>query len=102
MKERKTLDLTISAKACVLSMLVLVFFMLMIPVFQIGQNHEYRLRIASAEESIRQLDQVERTLKSEISMSRSPEALIDNVIQYSLDYDEIDSSSTVLVAKGSV
>ena len=70
MKERKTLDLTITAKACVLSMLVLVFFMLMIPVFQIGQNHEYRLRIASAEESIRQLDQVERTLKSEISMSR--------------------------------
>lgn len=99
MTRERRLTMTMTTKAMVLSSIVFIFLMMLIPVYQIGQNHEYRIRIAASQENIRQLEDIQRTLESEISIARSPEALIDNVVEHSLEYSEIDASSTVLVAK---
>lgn len=96
---KRRLSLSQRSKVFILSAIVLVFLVMVVPIYQIGANHELRLRIAAAEGSIRQLEDVERTLMSEISLAQSPEALIDNVVEYSLEYSEIDPSSTVVVAR---
>lgn len=96
-KRRFTLD--VAGKAMVLTMIVMLFCVMMVPIYQIGRNHEYRLRISQAQQRIQTLDELERTLESEISYAQSPEALIDNVVEYFLSYDEIDSSRTVMVAR---
>ncbi len=102
MEKTRKLGMSLTTKAVVLSLIVLTFLMMLIPVYQIGKNHEYRIRIANAKETIVQLEDMQRTLKSEISYSRSPEALIENVVEYSLQYDEIDPSAAILVAKAEV
>ena len=99
MTRGRRFSMTMTTKAMVLSAIVFIFLMMMVPVYQIGQNHEYRIRIAASQEKISQLEDIQRTLESEISIARSPEALIDNVVQHSLEYNEIDASRTVLVAK---
>ena len=43
----------------------------------------------------------ERTLESEISYAKSPEALIDKVVEYNLEYSEINPSSTLRIARSS-
>ena len=102
MQERRRISLSTAGKIAVLSMIIGLFLILMIPIYQMGENHQIRVRIATAEENIRSLEEKERTLKSELGYARSPEALIDNVVEYNLDYRQIDSSATTLVARGNV
>ena len=102
MSVKRRFSLDVAGKAMVLSMIIMLFLVMMVPIYQMGRNHEYRIRIAKAQEDIRSLDVLERTIESEISYAQSPEALIDSVVEYSLSYDEIDCASTIMVAKGGV
>ena len=101
-RTRRRLELDQATKALILAAIVFVFAMMLVPVYQIGHNHEIRIRIAASQENIRQLEDTQRTLKSEISVARSPESLIDSVVEYSIEYSEIDPDKTVLVARSDV
>ncbi len=99
MKTGNKFNLTTMSKAGTIALIMFMFFTLMIPLYQIGENHAYRMRIAQTKSSIMELEEIERTLESEISYARSPEALIDKVVEYNLEYSEINPSSTVRIAR---
>lgn len=90
------------AKVMTVSIIILTFLTLLVPVYQIGENHEVRLRIAQAKDEILHLEDRQRTLVSEISGSGTPEALIDHVAEGGAYYTSIDSSNSYLVSRESV
>ena len=101
MKTSNRFNLTLISKIATVGLIIFMFFTLMIPIYQIGENHAYRMRIAQAKSSIMELEEIERTLESEISYAKSAEALIDKVVEYNLEYSEINPSSTLRIARSS-
>ena len=92
--------LTPVRKAIIFMSIGLVFIVLLIPLFQQGQNHTYRRLIVQSEKNIERMEETERILKSNVALARSPESLIDEVIRKEIDYEAIDASSAILIARG--
>ena len=66
MKTTNRFNLTLISKIATVGLIIFMFFTLMIPIYQIGENHAYRMRIAQAKSSIMELEEIERTLESAV------------------------------------
>lgn len=85
-------------KVMIMSSLVIMFLFMFLPVYQSGVTHTYEELIAQSEAGISEMQARIRELEGAIASARSPEALIDQIVEQRVSYEAIDASSTVRVA----
>jgi type II secretory pathway component PulM len=86
-------------KAVIISLIIVIFISCFVPLYQvcIYQQRQYQLRA-----NVRHVEELEediRVLNAKISYSKTPEALINQVIEQQLDYKNIDYNSSFRIAR---
>ena len=99
MNRENSVKLTKSGKIMIMASLVVIFFFMFLPVYQSGVNHTYEELIAQSEAGILTMQAKIRELEGSIAEKRSPEALIGQIIEQQVSYEEIDASQAVRIAK---
>jgi len=92
--------MNLKTKCLIIASIVLLFFVLFIPLYQIGVSNTYEEMIRTSENSINELENKIRLLEGEIASAAMPEYLIDQVIEREITLESIEASSTVRIAKG--
>lgn len=99
MKSENSARISKQGKIMIMASLVIMFLFMFLPVYQSGVTHTYEELIAQSEAGISEMQARIRELEGSIASARSPEALIDQIIEQRVSYEAIDASSTVRVAR---
>lgn len=96
--ENSSVRISRQGKVLIMTSLIVMFLFMFLPVYQSGVTHTYEELIAQSEAGISEMQARIRELEGSIASARSPEALIDQIIEQRVSYEAIDTSSTVRVA----
>lgn len=94
-----TMKISRNGKIMIVAALVVMFLFMFLPVYQSGVSHTYEELIAESQSQIREMQSQIRELEGSIAQARSPESLIDQIIEQRVSYEEINSANTLRVAK---
>jgi hypothetical protein len=86
-------------KALILALIVVILVCCFIPLYEACIYQQRQFAIARTSQEILSLEEDIRVLNAKISYSRSPEALINQVVEQQLDYRNIDYSTSFRIAK---
>ncbi len=93
------IQISIQTKICILASIFIILAVCFIPLYQacIYQQNQYQLMVNS--QKAEKLEEEIRVLTANISFSKSPEALINQVVEQKLDYQNIDYNTSFRVAR---
>ncbi len=87
-------------KAGIICMVVVIFALMFLPLYQIGVANTYEALIQTSENTINELENKIRQVEGDIAIARMPEYLIDRADFEKLTFESIDSASSVRIARG--
>lgn len=99
MSENIRLQISNKGKAMILASIFIILVSCFVPLYQVCmyQENQYNLKLNSQRAS--ELEEDIRVLTASISYSKSPEALITQVIEQKLDYQNIDYNTSYRIAR---
>lgn len=98
--KNEIIRLTRSMKVGIIVSVFGLFFSLFVPLWQQGVNVMYRRQLALAKAKVLEQKEDVRMLEARIASLRMPESLIEQVIEQGIDYQNIDASSAIMIARG--
>lgn len=90
---------SIKIKSLIVVAVLVLFLCCLIPLWQISVNYSYSSKINQLNQELNDLDEEQRVLKAEIAMLKMPESLIEQVITQRIDYQNIDATTSYIVAR---
>ncbi len=99
MTQSARFQISSKGKAFILASIFIVLIFCFVPLFQVCmyQENQYNLKLNS--QRAQELEEDIRVLTASISYSKSPEALITQVIEQKLDYQNIDYNTSYRIAR---
>ncbi|MCR5732841.1 MAG: hypothetical protein K6G51_07890 [Sphaerochaetaceae bacterium] len=93
---------TPAKKLLIFSFILILFVLILLPVFQMGKNYEYRMKINAKESQIAEMESSLRELRCNLAQQKAPETLLDDAYIEDSNYEVVNLASVVRVARGNV